>query len=199
MRIQRKSRLQPFPKQGETSHRATTRALLTKRGNEVGGGAGCGSGSWSGHSSPSHSAGATFKPFSQHPECNVHTGDEQPSMALSHSTEMEVDNLAAVPQRVSCEVVLDNPPSPNASAQPLSDPGAMHDHDVRVDVGDKKSKKKVEDKGKKPVFFMSVPLVDLDDYDISDNRLHCDNSSSDDNDAINLEGMDVGDTSVSSF
>ena len=34
----KKSRLQPFPEQGETSDRATTRAPLRECGNEVGGG-----------------------------------------------------------------------------------------------------------------------------------------------------------------
>ena len=70
-------------------HRTTARAPLTERGNEVGGSSGCGSGSWSGHSSPSHSAGAAVEPLSEHPEYNVHAGDEQP-------IEMEVDNLAVV-------------------------------------------------------------------------------------------------------
>ena len=67
-----------------------------------------------------------------------------------------------------------------------------------MDVGDGKGKEKVEEKGKEPVFFMGVPLVDLDDLDVSDNRLHCDNSSSNDNGAISLEGMDVGNGSASS-
>ena len=98
---------------------------------------------------------------------------------------------------MSSEVVPDNTPSLNAGAQPPSDPGAMQDDDVRVEVGDRKGKEKVEDKGKEPVFFMGVPLVDLDDLDISDNMLHCNNNSSDDNNAINLEGMDVGNGSVS--
>ena len=111
---------------------------------------------------------------------------------------MEVDNLAAVPQRVSGKMVPNNAPSPNANAQPPSDSGAMQDDDVRVDVADKKGKEKVEDKGKEPVFFMVVPLIDLDDLDVSDNRLHCDNNSSDDDDAISLEGMDVGNSGASS-
>ena len=96
------------------------------------------------------------------------------------------------------EVVPDNAPSPNAGAQPSSDPEAMQDDDVRMDVGDRKGKEKVEDKGKEPVFFMDVPLDNLDDLKVSDNRLHCDNSSSDDDDAINMEGMDVGDSGTSS-
>ena len=74
----------------------------------------------------------------------------------------------------------------------------MQDNDGRVDMDDRKGKEKVEDKGKEPVFFMGVSFVDLDDLDVSDNRLHCDNNSSDDDDTINLEDMDVGDGGASS-
>ena len=38
-RSQKKSRLQPFPKQGETLDHATTRTPLTEHNNEVGGSA----------------------------------------------------------------------------------------------------------------------------------------------------------------
>ena len=89
-RLKKKSTLQPFSEQGKTSHRTTIGALLTKRGNEAGGGSGHDSGSWSRYSSPSYSVGAAFEPLSEYPEYNVHVGNEQ-------STEMEVDNLAAVP------------------------------------------------------------------------------------------------------
>ena len=75
-RLQRKSTLQLLLEQDETSHHATTGVPLTERGNEIGGGFGCGPGSWSGHSSLSHSTGATFEPFSEHPEYNVQAGDE---------------------------------------------------------------------------------------------------------------------------
>ena len=116
--FKRKSTLQPFLEQGETSHCATIGIPLTERGNEVGGGSGRGSGSWSGHSSPSYFVGAAFEPHFVHLEYNVHTRDEQ-------STEMEVDNLAAVPQRVFGKVVPNNALFPNAGAQPPSDLGAM--------------------------------------------------------------------------
>ena len=66
-----------------------------------------------------------------------------------------------------------------------------------MDLGDKKGKEKVEDKRKEPIFFMDVSIVDLDDLDVSNNRMHCDNSSSNDDDAISLEGMDVGDGGAS--
>ena len=117
-------------------------------------------------------------------------------MALPHLIEMEVDNLAAAPQHVFGEVVPDKPPSPSVNAQPPSDAGAIQVDDARVDVGDKKGKEKVEEKRKEPVFFKGVLLVDLDDCDISDNKLHCDSDDSDDDDAPKSEGMDVGDSSA---
>ena len=75
-RLQRKSTLQPFFEQGETLHRATIGTPLTKRRNEVGGGSGSGSSSWSEHSSPSHSTGAAIEPLSKYLEYNVHAGDK---------------------------------------------------------------------------------------------------------------------------
>ena len=84
---------------------------------------------------------------------------------------------------MSNEVVPDQSPSPSAGAQPSSDAGAIQDNDARVDVGDKKGKEKVEEKENEPIFYKGVPLVDLDDCKISDNKLHCDNNDSDDDDA----------------
>ena len=99
---------------------------------------------------------------------------------------------------MSGEVVLDNPLSPSDGAQLPPDARAFQDDDARVDVDDKKSKEKVE-KRKEPVFFKGVPLVDLDDCNVFDNRLHCNSNDSDDNDAPNLEYMDVGNGSASSL
>ena len=76
MHIQKKSTLQPFLEQGETSHCIIAGAPLTKHGNEVGGDARRSPSFWSGHSSPSHFAGAAFEPFSHHPEYDVNTSDE---------------------------------------------------------------------------------------------------------------------------
>ena len=67
-----------------------------------------------------------------------------------------------------------------------------------MDVGDKKDKEKVEEKEKEPVFYKGVPLVDLDDYNVSDNRLHCNRDDTDDNDAPKPEGMDVDNNGASS-
>jgi hypothetical protein len=179
-------------------------AQLHDYSNEVGGGAQSSPPrhssptSWSGNSFPNQSGGAAFEPTSHHPKDDDNAGDEQPPTALSHPTEMEVDNLAAAPQSLSGEVVPDKPPSPSTGAQPPSDVGAIQDNDARVDFVDEKGKEKVEEKKKEPVFFKGVELVDLDDYDIPNMKLQCDSDDTDDNDAPNPEGMDVGDSGASS-
>jgi hypothetical protein len=112
---------------------------------------------------------------------------------------MEVDNLVAAPQCLSGEVVPDKPPFPSAGAQPPSDVGTIQDDDARVDFVDEKGKEKVEEKKKEPVFFKGVELVDLDDCDVPNMKLQCDSDDTDDDDAPNLEGMDVGNGSASSL
>ena len=67
-----------------------------------------------------------------------------------------------------------------------------------MDVIDKKSKETVEEKKKEPIFFKDVELVDLDDCNILDNKLHCDCNDMDDDDAPNPEDMDVVDSCASS-
>jgi hypothetical protein len=111
---------------------------------------------------------------------------------------MEVDNLAAVPQPLSGEVVPNKPPSPSSGAQPPSEAEAIQDDDARVDIVDEKGKEKVEEKKKEPVFFKGVELVDLDDCDVPDMKLHYDNDDTDDDDSPNPEDMDVGDGGASS-
>jgi hypothetical protein len=178
-RSHKKSRLQPFPEQAETSDRPTAGAPLPKHSNEVGGAAQSSPprrsspASWSGNSSPNQSGGAAFDPPSHHPKDDDNAGDEQPSTAVSHPTEMEVDNLAAAPQPLSAEVVPDNPPSPRSGAQPPSEAGAIQDDDARVDVVHEKGKEKVEEEKKEPIFFKGVELIDLDDCDVPDMRLQC--------------------------
>jgi hypothetical protein len=165
-RSQKKSRLQPFPEQGETSDCPTIGAPLTEHNNEVGGGAQSSPprrsspASWSGNSSPNQSGEAAFEPPSHHLEDYDNAGDEQPPTALSHPTEMEVDNLAAAPQPVSGELVPDKPSSLSSGAQPPSEAGAIQDDYARLDVVDEKGKEKVEEKKKEPVFFKGVELVD---------------------------------------
>jgi hypothetical protein len=67
-----------------------------------------------------------------------------------------------------------------------------------VDVVDRKGKEKVEEK-KEPVFIKGVELVDLDNCDVPNMKLHCDSDDTDDDDALKPEGMDVGDGSASSL
>jgi hypothetical protein len=111
---------------------------------------------------------------------------------------MEVDNLTAVPQPLSGEVVPDKPPSPSSSTQPPSEAGTIQDDDARVNVVDKKGKEKVEEKKKELVFFKGVEFVDLDDCDVPDMKLHCNSDDTDDDDSPNPEDMDVGDGGASS-
>jgi hypothetical protein len=204
-RIQKKSRLQPFPKQEETSDRPTAGALLTEHSNEVGGGAQSSlpkrssPTSWSSNSSPNQSGRVAFEPPSHHPEDDDNVGDEQSPTALFHPTEMEVDNLAAAPQPLSGEVVPDKPPSPSSGAQPPSEAGAIQDDDARVDVVDEKGKEKVEEKKKEAVFFKGVELVDLDDCDVPNMKLQCNSDDTDDDDSPNPEDMDIGDGGASSL
>jgi hypothetical protein len=203
-RSKKKSRLQPFPEQEETSDRPTTGAPLTEHNNEVGGGAQSSPprrsspASWSGNSSLNQSGGAAFEPPSHHPEDDDNAGDEQPPTALTHPTEMKVDNLAAALQPLSGEVVPDKPPSPSSGAQPPSEAGAVQDDDARVDVVDEKGKEKVEEKKKEAVFFKGVELVDLDDCNVPDMKLQCDSNDTDDDDSPNPEDMDVDDGGASS-
>ena len=201
----KKSKLQPFPKQGKTSNCEAARAPLTKHSNEVGGGAqsslskrSCLS-SWFGYSSPNQPGGNTFELPCHHPEDDDNAGDKQLLTALSHPIEMEVDNLVAVLQRLSSEVVPHKPPSSSASAQRPSDAGATQVNDARVDVVDEKDKEKVEEKKKDPVFFKGVEFVDLDDCDVPDMRLQCDNKDTDDDNTQNLDDMDVGDGGASNL
>ena len=108
-----------------------------------------------------------------------------------------MDNLATAAQRLSSEVVPDKPPSSSANAQPPSNAKATQDNDARVDVVDKKGKEKVEWKKKEPVFFKGVELVDLDDCNVPDMRLQCDSEDTDDDDALNVEDIDIGNGSTS--
>ena len=68
-----------------------------------------------------------------------------------------------------------------------------------MDVGNKKGKEKVEEKRKELVFFKGILLVDLDECDVSNNRLNCDSDDLDDDNAPNPEYMDVGDGGASSL
>ena len=57
----------------------------------------------------------------------------------------------------------------------------------------------MKEKKKELVFFKGVELVDLDDCNIPDMRLQCNNKDMDYDDAPNLEDMDVGNSSASSL
>ena len=56
-----------------------------------------------------------------------------------------------------------------------------------------KGKKKVNEKMKELVYIRGVPLVNLDDYDVTNNKLLYDSSDSDDNISPNADGVGVRD------
>jgi hypothetical protein len=56
-----------------------------------------------------------------------------------------------------------------------------------------KGKEKVDEKMKEPVFIGGVELVDLDNCDVTDRKLYCDSSDSDDDESPNADGVGVHD------
>ena len=56
----------------------------------------------------------------------------------------------------------------------------------------------MEEKKKEPFFFMDLELLNLDDYNVPNMKLHCNSNDMDDDDAPKPEGMDVGDGNSSS-
>jgi hypothetical protein len=56
-----------------------------------------------------------------------------------------------------------------------------------------KEKEKVDEKMKEPVFIGGVELVDLDDCDVTDRKLQCDSTNSDDDESPNADGVGVRD------
>jgi hypothetical protein len=111
---------------------------------------------------------------------------------------MEVDDVEVSPHRRFAAMRPDRPPSLSAGVQATSDAGSIQDDDVGVDVVDGKGKEKMEEKKKEPIFIKDVKLIDLDDCNIPDMKLHCDSDDTDDDNAPKPEGMDVGDGGASS-
>ena len=97
-------------------------APLTEPRNEVGrGGQGSPSrrsslGYWSSNLSRNQFGGAAFEPPSHYVEYDDDAGEEQPLIASSHPTKMEVDNLAMVLHCLFGDVVPDKPPSLSVGA-----------------------------------------------------------------------------------
>ena len=72
-----------------------------------------------------------------------------------------------------------------------SNPIASREH-ARKRVMNKR-KEKVDEKMKEPMFIGDIPLVNLDDYDVTQNKLLCNSSDSDDDDSPNVDGVGVCD------
>jgi hypothetical protein len=85
---------------------------------------------------------------------------------------MEVNVQPVVSDRRS-DVEAPERPSQSTGAQEAASTTAIHNIDARVDHEGKK-KKKVEEKKKEPVFIRGVELINLDDCDVLNMRLHYD-------------------------
>ena len=70
-----------------------------------------------------------------------------------------------------------------------SNPIASKEH-IRERVTDK-GKKKVDEKMKEPVFIRGILLVDLDDCDVTDNKLLCDSSDLNDDVSLNADSVRI--------
>ena len=70
-------------------------------------------------------------------------------------------------------------------------PIASREH-AREHVMDKR-KEKVNEKMKEPVFIGGIPLIDLDDCDVTNNELQCDSSDLDNNIRPNPDGIGICD------
>ena len=57
----------------------------------------------------------------------------------------------------------------------------------------------MEEKKKEPTFIRGVELVDLDDHNVLDMKLHCNSNGTDDDNALKSEGMDVDNSGASSL
>jgi hypothetical protein len=93
-------------------------------------------------------------------------------------------------------VALDRPPSESASAKVAITTGTIGNNDALVDHIEGKEEEKVEHKKKEPVFIKGVELIDLDDCEVLDMMLRCDNDHMDDDNVPNPRGVDVGDSAT---
>jgi hypothetical protein len=88
------------------------------------------------------------------------------------------------------------PPFKSADTEVDTTIGAINNNDLQVDHVEGKGEEKVEYKNKELVFIGGMELVKLDDCKVPDMRLHYDSDDTDDNNAPNLEDVDVSSGAV---
>ena len=148
---------------------------------------------WLGHSSPYEIGNVNASVPSQH---EPHEDDRlQPgrsAMVMDNATaRMDLQSDVEAPSRPSSDIaatlIAVVPFATTAAivfAVDHTEP-RMHNRGNEGDGTSEGSKKK------EPVFLGRVSLVDLDDCDILDKRLLCDNKDTNDEEALNREDMDV--------
>jgi hypothetical protein len=149
---------------------------------------------WSGHSSPHDIGdGTASAPPQREPREDDRSQLKCTDMIMDDPpTEGDHQSDAEAPARPSSNVA-----SVEAAVVPSTvivvGLGAVNDsvaggHDVEKQEDDTSEGSK---KKKEPVFIHGVELVDLHDCDVPDKRLQCDNEDTDEEEALNLEEMDV--------
>jgi hypothetical protein len=108
------------------------------------------------------------------------TGEELDNQQAAPNAEAHVH----VPERESSQGIAKRAV---ATLNPAANSGAVAEY-----VTDK-GKEKMEEKKKEPVFIGGVELVDLDDCDVFDKKLQCDNIDSDDDEGPNADDIGVRD------
>jgi hypothetical protein len=145
--------------------------------------------SWSGHSSP-HETGDvnSSAPSQREPQKDDRPQPERSAMVMDNATaRVDLQSDAEAPAKPSSNVAAVAPSTVTAAGL-----GVVNNTEARVHDGENEGDDTSEGgKKKEPVFLEGVELVDLDDCDVPDRRLQCDNEDIDDKEAPNREEMDV--------
>jgi hypothetical protein len=110
-----------------------------------------------------------------------------------HTTGEELDNQQAAPNAKGHVLALERESSQVIAERAVAASNPDADSEAVPERVTDKGKQKVEEKTKEPVFIEGVELADLDDCDVPDRKLQCDNTNSDDDEGPNAGGIGVHD------
>jgi hypothetical protein len=200
--VANRSRLQRFKQGGRSAlralgghlHPANVASSATVGGGNIGPTNELSPDSWSGHSSPRETGDVNAStPSQREPHIDDRSQPERSAMVMDDAAPgVDLQTDAEAPGRPSSDV---------ASAVVAVAPSAVttagldtgDDTEPRLSDGENEGDGTSEGskKKKEPMFMGGVELVDLDDCDILDRRLQCDNEDTNDDEAPNREDMDV--------
>ena len=119
------------------------------------------------------------------------------SIELMHATGEQLDNQQASPNVEAHVLVPERESSQVTAERAVATSNLDADSEAILKCITDKWKQKVEEKTKEPVFIRSVELADLDDCNVPDRNLQCDNTDSDDDEGPNAGGIGIHDGSGS--